>query len=53
MKYKYNKWNKRKLEYFNKPIMKAEEVNEWSWWVLLGIFVLMGIMGILKVLGKI
>jgi len=53
MKYKYNQWDKKELEYFNRPIMKAEQTSEWSWWILLGALIVMEVMVILKVLGKI
>ena len=47
------KWTDEELKYFNKPIMKAEQTNEWSWWVMLGALIVMEVMVVLKVLGKI
>ena len=49
MKYKYNQWNKKELKYFNRPIMKAEQTNEWSWWILLVALIVMEAMVVLKV----
>jgi hypothetical protein len=42
-----------KIKGFSSPIKKAEEVNDWAWWGLFAVVVLMGILVILKVLGKI
>ena len=53
MKYKYNQWDKKELEYFNRPIMKAEQTNEWAWWGMLVALIVMEAMVVLKVLGKI
>ena len=53
MKYKYNKWNKRELDYFNKSTMKAEQTNDLFWWILFGVVIVMEAMVVLKVLGKI
>jgi len=33
--------------------MKAEQTNNWAWWILFGAVVVMGAMVVLKVLGKI
>ena len=38
---------------FISPIKKAKEVNEWSWWGLFLVIVLMGIAFLLKISGKI
>ena len=51
MKYKYNKWNKRELAYFNKGIKKTEETNEISWWCLFGAVVIMEGIFIAKIIG--
>ena len=51
MKYKYNKWNKRELAYFNKDIKKTEEVNENSWWFLFGAVIIMEVIFIVKIIG--
>jgi len=47
------KWTDEELKYFNKPIMKAEQTNDWAWWVMLGALIVMEAMVVLKVLGKI
>jgi hypothetical protein len=47
------KWTEAEYKYFNKPIMKAERVNEWSWWVMLAAVIIMETIVVLKVLGKI
>ena len=47
------KYSEAELKYFNRPTMKAEQTNEWAWWVMLGALIVMEAMVILKVLGKI
>jgi hypothetical protein len=47
------KWTDEEIRYFRKPIMKAEQTNEWAWWILLGALIVMEAMVVLKVLGKI
>lgn len=47
------KWGEEKLKEFSKPVKKAEEVNEWGWWALFVTAVIMGVLFVLKVLGKI
>ena len=47
------KWTDEELKYFNKPIMKAEQTNEWAWWGMLVALIVMETMVVLKVLGKI
>ena len=42
-----------RIKGFSSPIKTAEEVNEWSWWALFVTAVVMGVLFILKVLGKI
>ena len=42
-----------KIKGFSSPVKKAEEVNEWGWWALFGVIILMEVMFILKILGKI
>lgn len=32
---------------------KAEEINEWGWWALFGVIVVMEILFLLKIFGKI
>ena len=53
MEYKYNQWNKKELDYFNRPIMKAERTNDLAWWGILVALIVMEAMVVLKVLGKI
>ena len=47
------KWGEEKIEGLSDPVKKAEEVNEWGWWALFGVIVVMEILFLLKVLGKI
>ena len=47
------RWGYEKIKVFSSPVKKAEEVNEWAWWVLFGALVIMEVIFILKVLGKI
>jgi len=47
------KWTDSQLKYFNKPIKTAELTNDWSWWAIFGVVVIMEVMLILKILGKI
>jgi len=45
------KWTDADYAYFNKPIKKAEQTNEWSWWVLFGAVVIMEVIVIGKIVG--
>jgi len=47
------KWGEEEFKGFSKPVKKAEEVNEWGWWALFVVIVVMEILFLLKVLGKI
>jgi len=47
------KWGEQKIKGLSNPVKKAEEINEWGWWALFGVIVIMEIMFLLKVLGKI
>ena len=47
------RWDNEKIRGFNSPIKKAEAVNDWGWWALFGVIILMEILFVLKVLGKI
>ena len=47
------KWGEEKIKGFSKPVKKAEEINDWAWWALFGAVIVMGILVILKILGKI
>jgi len=40
-----------KIKGFSSPVKKAEEVNEWGWWALFVVIVVMVICFILKVEG--
>jgi len=42
-----------KIKGLSNPVKKAEETNEWGWWALFGVIILMEILFALKVLGKI
>jgi len=47
------KWGEEKIKGFSSPVKKAEEINEWGWWALFGVLVIMEVIFILKILGKI
>ena len=47
------RWGEEKIKGFSSPVKKAEEVNDWSWWVLFGAVIVMEVIVILKILGKI
>ncbi len=47
------RWGEEKIKGFSSPVKKAEEVNDWAWWGLFVVIVLMGIAFILKIYGKI
>ena len=47
------KWGDEKIKGFSGPGKKAEETNECVWWALFVTAVVMGILFILKILGKI
>jgi len=47
------RWGEERIKGFSNPVKKAEEVNDWAWWALFGITILMIILVILKVSGKI
>jgi len=47
------KWGEEKIKGFSSPVKKAEETNECAWWGLFVTAVVMGILFILKILGKI
>ena len=47
------KLGNEKIRGFSNPVKKAEEVNEWSWWVLFLAVVVMEVIFVLKISGKI
>jgi len=47
------KWGEEKLKELSSPVKKAEEVNEWGWWALFGVIVIMEILFALKIFEKI
>jgi len=47
------RWGNEKIKGFSSPVKKAEEINDWAWWALFVAVVIMGILFILKILGKI
>ncbi|GAH20320.1 unnamed protein product [marine sediment metagenome] len=47
------RWGKEKIKVFSSPIKKAERTNDWAWWGLFVVVVIMGILVILKISGKI
>ena len=44
---------KEEIKGFSSPVKKAERINDWAWWGLFVVVVIMGILVILKILGKI
>ena len=47
------RWGYEKIKGFSSPVKKAEEVNEWGWWALFGVIVIMEILFALKIFEKI
>jgi len=47
------RWGEEKIKGFSSPIKKAEEVNDWGWWALFCVIVIMEILFLLKIFGKI
>jgi len=47
------RWGNEKIKGLSNPVKKAEEVNNWTWWGLFVVAVTMGVLFILKMLGKI
>jgi len=47
------RWGNEKIKGFSSPVKKAEEVNEWSWWALFGVIIIMEVLFLLKIFGKI
>ena len=47
------RWGNEKIKGFSKPVKKAEEINDRAWWGLFVVAVTMGVLFILKMLGKI
>ena len=43
------KWGKEKIQGISSLLKKAEEVNEWGWWALFVMLVVMAICFILKI----
>ena len=43
------KWGEEKIKGLSDPIKKAEEVNEWGWWGLFLVVIVMAIAFILEV----
>ena len=46
-------WGKERIKGFSSPVRKVEWDNEWGWWALFGVVVIMEVIFILKMLGKI
>ena len=42
-----------RIKGFSNPVKKAEAVNNWNWWALFVTAVIMGVLFVLKILGKI
>ncbi|GAG58363.1 unnamed protein product [marine sediment metagenome] len=47
------KIGKEEVKGFSNPVKKAERTNDWAWWTLFGAVIVMGVLVILKILGKI
>ncbi|MBA7534345.1 hypothetical protein ES705_26591 [subsurface metagenome] len=47
------RWGEQKIKGFSGPVKKAEEVNDWAWWGLFVVAIVMAVIFILKILGKI
>ena len=47
------RWGEEKIKGFSSPAKKAEEVNDWAWWVLFVAVIIMEVLIILKMVGKI
>lgn len=47
------KIGEEKIKGFSNPVKKAERANDWAWWGFFVIVVIMGVLVILKILGKI
>ena len=47
------RWGNEKIKGFSNPVKKAEENNDWAWWALFGVVIVMEVLFILKIMGKI
>ncbi len=47
------KWGNEKIKEFSDPVKRAEWNNDWAWWSLFVVVVIMEVLVILKILGKI
>ena len=47
------KIDKEEIKGFSNPVKKAERTNDWAWWALFGAVIVMGVLVILRILGKI
>lgn len=47
------KWSNQEIKGFSSPVKKAEEANEWGWWALFAVVIIMEVMFILKMIEKI
>ena len=47
------KWGEEKIKGLSSPVKKAEKTNDWGWWALFVVVVIMEILTILKMAGKI
>lgn len=45
------KWGDEKIKGFSEPVKKAEQCNEWAWWLLFGTVIIMEAMLIARILG--
>ena len=47
------RWGYEKIKGFSNPVKKAEAVNDWAWWGIFGVVIIMEVLIILKILVKI
>ena len=47
------RWGNERIKIFSNPVKKAERKNDWAWWGLFVVVVLMVVSVILKMLGKV
>lgn len=47
------RWGDERIKIFSNPVKKAERKNDWAWWGLFVVMVIMEGLLILKILGKI
>lgn len=43
------KWGNESIKGFSKPFIKAERDNDWTWWGLYIVFVIMAVVFVIKI----